>query len=64
MNGIKLSSQVVDSLYALVKTPSLSKLLVGSSGIGTVMICLAFKIEFLYCDKYIFFYLTILYKLF
>ncbi|CAA0382897.1 unnamed protein product [Arabidopsis thaliana] len=35
MNGIKLSSQVVDSLYALVKTPSLSKLLVGSSGIGT-----------------------------
>lgn len=36
MNGIKLSSQVVDSLSALVKTPSLSKLLVGSSGIGTV----------------------------
>ncbi|XP_023641171.1 protein TONSOKU isoform X2 [Capsella rubella] len=35
MNGIKLSSQVVDSLSAFVKTPSLSKLLVGSSGIGT-----------------------------
>ncbi|KAF2558451.1 hypothetical protein F2Q68_00017301 [Brassica cretica] len=35
MNGIKLSSQVVSSLSALVKTPSLSKLLVGSSGIGT-----------------------------
>ncbi|ESQ48026.1 hypothetical protein EUTSA_v10019906mg [Eutrema salsugineum] len=35
MNGIKLSSQVVDSLSVLVKTPSLSKLLVGSSGIGT-----------------------------
>ncbi|CAH8321495.1 unnamed protein product [Eruca vesicaria subsp. sativa] len=35
MNGIKLSSQVVDSLSALVRTPSLSKLLVGSSGIGT-----------------------------
>ncbi|CAN8270264.1 unnamed protein product [Cochlearia groenlandica] len=35
MNGIKLSSQVVDSLSTLVKTPSLSKLLVGSSGIGT-----------------------------
>ncbi|XP_010507089.1 PREDICTED: protein TONSOKU-like [Camelina sativa] len=35
MNGIKLSSHVVDSLSAFVKTPSLSKLLVGSSGIGT-----------------------------
>ncbi|CAA7053050.1 unnamed protein product [Microthlaspi erraticum] len=35
VNGIKLSSQVVDSLSALVKTPSLSKLLVGGSGIGT-----------------------------
>ncbi|KAG2306175.1 hypothetical protein Bca52824_025923 [Brassica carinata] len=35
MNGIKLSSQVVSSLSALVRTPSLSTLLVGSSGIGT-----------------------------
>ncbi|KAL1221577.1 Protein TONSOKU [Cardamine amara subsp. amara] len=35
MNGIKLSNQVADSLSSLVKTPSLSKLLVGSSGIGT-----------------------------
>ncbi|CAN8269073.1 unnamed protein product [Cochlearia groenlandica] len=34
MNGIRLSSQVVDSLSVLVKSPSLSKLLVGSSGIG------------------------------
>ncbi|KAL0899977.1 hypothetical protein Bca101_083938 [Brassica carinata] len=35
MNGIKLSSQVVSNLSALVSTPSLSTLLVGSSGIGT-----------------------------
>ncbi|CAH2053367.1 unnamed protein product [Thlaspi arvense] len=35
MSGIKMSSQVVDSLSVLVKTPSFSKLLLGSSGIGT-----------------------------
>ncbi|XP_010549170.1 PREDICTED: protein TONSOKU-like [Tarenaya hassleriana] len=35
MNGVKLSNQVVDSLPRFAKTPSLSRLSLGGSGIGT-----------------------------
>ncbi|XP_010551177.1 PREDICTED: protein TONSOKU isoform X2 [Tarenaya hassleriana] len=35
LNGVKLSNQVVDILSRVAKTPSLSQLLLGGSGIGT-----------------------------